>query len=145
MIKPSKVLCGLRNPWRRRRAPGGGGGGGMFEVNVSAGGLPEVVERSRLTCLPEICWRSARSWRSAGGLPEVGGLLEVCQKLEVCRRSTRGWRSARGLPEVGRKCTKFESARSAGGRPEVCQVRGTEDHQLLLPTQEEKYYSHTVG
>ena len=98
----------------------------MFEVNVSAGGLPEVVERSRLTCLPEICWRSARSWRSAGGLPEVGGLLEVCQKLEVCRRSTRGWRSARGLPEVGRKCTKFES-------------------QRLLPTREEKYYSHTVG
>ena len=31
----------------RRRAPGGGGGGGMFEVNVSAGGLPEVVECSR--------------------------------------------------------------------------------------------------
>ena len=75
----------------RRRAPGGGGGGGMFEVNVSAGGLPEVVERSRLTCLPEVCWRSAR-----------------------------------GLPEVGRKCTKFES-------------------QRLLPTREEKYYSHTVG
>ena len=34
---------------------------------------------------------------------------------------------------------------SAGGLPEVCQVQGTEDHQLLLPTQEEKYYSHTVG
>ena len=30
---------------------------------------------------------------------------------------------ARGLPEVGRKCAKFES---------------TEDHQQLLPTQEEK-------
>ena len=39
---------------------------------------------------------------------------------EVCRRS------ARGLPEVGRKCTKFEN-------------------QRLLPTREEKYYSHTVG
>ena len=57
----------------------------MFEVNVSAGGLPEVVERSRLTCLPEVCWRSAR------------GLREVCR------------RSAGGLPEVGRKCAKFES------------------------------------
>ena len=34
--------------------------------------------------------------------------------------------SARGLPEVGRKCTEFES-------------------QRLLPTREEKYYSHTVG
>ena len=56
----------------RRRAPRGGRGGGMFEVNVSAG----------------------------------------------------------GLPEVGRKCAKFES---------------TEDHQRLLPTQEEKQYSHTVG
>ena len=40
----------------RRRAPGGGGGGGMFEVNVSAGGLPEVCRRS------------------------AGGLLEVCQR-----------------------------------------------------------------
>ena len=30
---------------------------------------------------------------------------------------------ARGPPEVGRKCTKFESARSAGGRLEVYQVR----------------------
>ena len=75
VIKPSKVLCGLRNPWRRRRAPGGGGGGGMFEVNVSAGGLPEVVERSRLTCLLEVCWRSA------------GGLPEVCRRsAERCRR-----------------------------------------------------------
>ena len=50
----------------------------------------------------------------------------------VCRRwwSVRGGRvcrrSARGLPEVGRKCTEFES-------------------QRLLPTREEKYYSHTVG
>ena len=47
---------------------------------------------------------------------------------EVCRRSARGLpevcrRSAGGLPEVGRKCAKFES---------------TEDHQQLLPTQEEK-------
>ena len=70
----------------------------------------------------------------------AGGLLEVCQRrceldcssalhlkgwlLEVCQRS------AGGLPEVGWKCTKFES---------------TEDHQRLLPTQEEKQYSHTVG
>ena len=73
-----------------------------------------------------VCRRSA----GGGGTFEVnvsaGDLLEVCQKLEVCRRSTRGWRSARGLPEVGRKCTKFES-------------------QRLLPTREEKYYSHTVG
>ena len=72
----------------------------MFEVNVSARGLPEVCRRS------------------AGGLPEEaiepGGLPEVCR------------RSARGLPEVGRKGTKFES-------------------QRLLPTREEKYYSHTVG
>ena len=66
MIKPSKVLCGLRNPWRRRRAPGGGGGGGMFEVNVSAGGggMFEVDV-------------------SAGSLPEVYQVRE----REVCRRS----------------------------------------------------------
>ena len=80
----------------------------MFEVNVSAGGLPEVVERSRLTCLPEICWRSARSWRSAGGL------LEVCQRrCELDCSSAlhlKGW-----LLEV--------CQRSAGGRPEVYQVR----------------------
>ena len=78
----------------------------MFEVNVSAGGLPEVVERSRWTCLPEVCWRSVRG---------------------------------------GYRARRFEVNVSAGGLPEVCQVRGTEDHQLLLPTQEEKYYSHTVG
>ena len=66
----------------------------MFEVNVSAGGLPEV------------CWRSVRG---------------------------------------GYRARRFEVNVSAGGLPEVCQVRGTEDHQLLLPTQEEKYYSHTVG
>ena len=58
-----------------------------------------------------------------GGMFEVnvsaGGLPEVVE----CSR-------ARGLPEVGWKCTKFES---------------TEDHQRLLPTQEEKQYSHTVG
>ena len=89
--QPSKVLCGLRNPWRRRRAPGGGGGGGMFEVNVSAGGLPEVVECSRWTCLPEVCRK--------------------CTKFESARSAG------------GRKCTKFESARSAGGRPDVYQVR----------------------
>ena len=85
----------------------------MFEVNVSAGGLPEVVERSRWTCLPEVCWRSAR------GI--VNWIIAVPSTVMVgC------WRSARGLPEVGRKCTKFES-------------------QRLLPTREEKYYSHTVG
>ena len=44
--KPAKAEKPTRGG--RRRAPGGGGGGGMFEVNVSAGGLPEV------------CWRSAR-------------------------------------------------------------------------------------
>ena len=71
----------------------------MFEVNVSAGGLPEVHQvREREVCR-----------RSAGSVP-----------------SSR----ARGLPEVGRECAKFES---------------TEDHQRLLPTREEKYYSHTVG
>ena len=89
----------------------------MFEVNVSAGGLPEVVERSRWTCLPEVCWRSARG--------VVNWIVAAPSTLKVgC------WRSARGLPEVGRKCTEFES---------------TEDHQRLLPTQEEKQYSHTVG
>ena len=59
----------------------------------------------------------------------AGGLPEVC------------WRSVRG----GYRARRFEVNVSAGGLPEVCQVRGTEDHQLLLPTQEEKYYSHTVG
>ena len=63
----------------------------MFEVNVSAGGLPEVVECSRWTCLPEVCRK--------------------CTKFESARSAG------------GRKCTKFESARSAGGRPEVYQVR----------------------
>ena len=79
-LKPQTELTNLLSIHTRggeEGPPGGGGGGGMFEVNVSAGGLPEVVECSR----------------------------------------------ARGLPEVGWKCTEFES---------------TEDHQRLLPTQEEK-------
>ena len=59
--------------------------------------------------------------KSASGLPE-----------SVPRKSASGLpegvprKSASGLPEVCRKCTKFES-------------------QRLLPTREEKYYSHTVG
>ena len=40
----SPVVAEKHTRGGRRRAPGGGGGGGMFEVNVSAGGLPEVVE-----------------------------------------------------------------------------------------------------
>ena len=43
----SPVVAEKHTRGGRRRAPGGGGGGGMFEVNVSAGGLPEVVECSR--------------------------------------------------------------------------------------------------
>ena len=43
----SPVVAEKHTRGGRRRAPGGGGGGGMFEVNVSAGGLPEAVERSR--------------------------------------------------------------------------------------------------
>jgi hypothetical protein len=66
----------------------------MFEVNVSAGGLPEVVECSRWTCLPEVCRK--------------------CTKFESARSAG------------GRKCTKFESARSAGSLPEVYQVRERE-------------------
>ena len=92
----------------------------MFGVNVSAGGLPEV------------CWRSVRGGYRARRFEvnvSAGGLPEVC------------WRSVRG----GYRARRFEVNVSAGGLPEVCQVRGTEDHQLLLPTQEEKYYSHTVG
>ena len=83
-----------------------------------------------------VCRRSA----GGGGTFEVnvsaGGLLEVCQRrCELDCSSAlhlKGW-----LLEV---CQRF-----AGGLLEVCQVRGTEDHQLLLPTQEENYYSHTVG
>ena len=64
----------------------------------------------------------------------AGGLLEVC------------WRSAGGYVGACGKTPPMEVCqKSARGLPEVCQVRGTEDHQLLLPTQEEKYYSHTVG
>ena len=75
--------------------------------------LPEEL-RLYVIRPPEVCWRSARGvvdWIVAAPSTYRGWLLEVCQ------------RSAGGLPEVGRKCAKFES---------------TEDHQRLLPTQEEK-------
>ena len=93
------------------------GGGGMFEVDVSAGSLPEVYqvrerEVSRRSEVYQVREREV-SRKSAGsvpssrarGLPEVGSVP-----------SSR----ARGQPEVGRMCTKFES-------------------QRLLPTREEKY------
>ena len=59
----------------------------MFEVNVSAGGLPECVPRKSASGLPESVPR-----KSASGLPEG-----------VPRKS------ASGLPEVCRKCAEFES------------------------------------
>ena len=49
-LKPQTELTNLLSIHTRggeEGPPGGGGGGGMFEVNVSAGGLPEVVECSR--------------------------------------------------------------------------------------------------
>ena len=42
----SENLLSIHTRGGEEGPPGGGGGGGMFEVNVSAGGLPEV------------CWRS---------------------------------------------------------------------------------------
>ena len=40
----SPVVAEKHTRGGRRRAPGGGGGGGMFEVNVSAGGRPEMYQ-----------------------------------------------------------------------------------------------------
>ena len=59
--------------------------------------------------------------RRAPGGGGGGGMFEV--NVPARGLPEVGRRSARGLPEVCRKCAKFES---------------TEDHQQLLPTQEEK-------